>query len=291
MRWDPGHKSPDVIDRRGEGGGRGVGGFGSILGFLPLLLRLRYGWLIILVILGATWFTNRATTSSPTDGTTQGAARGTSSDTQQVEFVSFVLDDAQTTWARVFSAEGRTYRNAKLVLFTDATSTGCGYGQSASGPFYCPTDERVYIDLGFYDELAHRFAARGDFAQAYVIAHEIGHHVQKQLGLSDRVHNAKRSDQKGAESASVKLELQADCFAGIWAKASAQKNLLEAGDLDEALGAAAAIGDDRLQKQASGRVQPESWTHGSSEQRSRWLRRGYDQGTLASCDTFTASAL
>jgi predicted metalloprotease len=204
--------------------------------------------------------------------------------------VSFVLDDVQKTWAEIFRQRGMTYPHAKLVLFTDSTPTGCGYGDSATGPFYCPVDRQVYIDLGFYRELAGRLGARGDFAEAYVIAHEIGHHVQKLLGTSDRLHEA-RGSEKGAGGASVRLELQADCFAGIWGHSTAQRDLLEKGDLDEALGAASAIGDDRLQRQARGTVNPEKWTHGSSEQRSRWFRRGYDRGTIESCDTFGATSL
>jgi predicted metalloprotease len=304
MRWDPGHKSPDVIDRRGQGGGRGVGQLGSLLSFLPLILRMRFGWLIVLLALGGWYVMNHVGVSGPDAGAGAGGqgtsevtgdprAAGAASDRDQkeVQFVSFVLDDVQATWAKEFAARGRTYRNAKLVLFTNSTRTGCGYGESATGPFYCPSDERVYIDLGFYDELARRFGAKGDFAQAYVIAHEIGHHVQKQLGLSDRVAHAAQADRRGEDSASVRLELQADCFAGLWAHATEKENLLEAGDLDEALGAASAIGDYRLKKQATGRVQPENWTHGSSAERSRWLKRGYEQPRIEACDTFAAREL
>jgi predicted metalloprotease len=182
------------------------------------------------------------------------------------------------------------YRHAKLVLFTDATNTGCGFGRAATGPFYCPSDEQVYIDLGFYRELDQKLGAGGDFAQAYVIAHEMGHHVQKLLGTSDKV-DKMRGHTDGSGGASVRLELQADCYAGVWAHGAAQRNLLDQGDLDEALRAAAAIGDDRLQRQATGTVSPETWTHGSSEQRGRWLRRGYDTGKLESCDTFAANPL
>jgi predicted metalloprotease len=205
--------------------------------------------------------------------------------------VSFVLDDAQKTWAEIFRQRGRPYQNAKLVLFTDSTSTGCGYGDAATGPFYCPADARVYIDLGFYRELAGKFGARGDFAQAYVIAHEIGHHVQNLLGIGDRARAARPSEQKGATAISVRLELQADCFAGIWGRSTSRRDLLEQGDVEEAIGAARAIGDDRLQRQSRGAVNPEKWTHGSSEQRSRWFRRGYDDGKIESCDTFGAATL
>jgi predicted metalloprotease len=206
-------------------------------------------------------------------------------------FVAFVLDDTQSTWRELFARGGRTYRNAKLVLFTDITPTACGAGQAASGPFYCPVDERVYIDLAFYDELAHRFGAGGDFAQAYVIAHEIGHHVQNQLGITDRAHHLSHGAQVGAAGSSVHLELQADCFAGIWARSTEQRRLLEPGDMDEALRAAAAVGDDRLQRATTGTIHPETFTHGTAEQRERWLRRGFEKGTLEACDTFNAPSL
>jgi len=296
MRWERGHKSPDVIDRRGEGrtGGGGLGVLGAVL---PLLLRTRYGWIALLLI-GALGLFGGGLGGLFGGGGEQrahGAARpgaaGPRSDDAMVEFVSFVLDDVQGTWASRFSGRDMPYRNAKLVLFTGATRSGCGTGEAAAGPFYCPADERVYIDLSFYRELEQRFGARGDFAQAYVLAHEVGHHVQHLLGTSDRVHRAPRAQQQGATGLSVRLELQADCLAGVWANATGRRDLLEQGDLEEALVAAAAIGDDRLQRSATGVVHPESWTHGSSEQRSRWLRRGYDAGTLEACDTFSAPAL
>src|SRR5258706_3480504 len=289
MRWERGHESPDVIDKRGEeGGGRQMGG---LMFLLPLLLRSKFGWLILLV--GGGYYVwsgglgggaQRAAHDAP-------ASRAPSSDKAMVEFVSFVLDDAQSTWSELFRQRGRVYRNAKMVLFTDSTPTGCGYADAATGPFYCPSDARVYIDLGFYRELSGKLGARGDFAQAYVIAHEIGHHVQNLLEISDRVHQARGSEQKGATGLSVRLELQADCFAGIWGHSTSRRSLLEQGDLDEALGAAAAIGDDRLQRQSRGTVNPEKWTHGSSEQRSRWFRRGFDTGKIESCDTFAATSL
>ncbi len=211
-------------------------------------------------------------------------------DGKLVRFVGFVLDDTQDTWTKAFAASGKPYRHAKLVLFTDAAQTGCGYGESATGPFYCPADEHVYIDLGFFRELSARFGAKGDFAQAYVVAHEIGHHVQKLMGISERAQNL-HGPAKGATGSSVRLELQADCFAGIWAHSTAQRNLLEEGDIDSALSAATAIGDDRLQRQATGTVSPEKWTHGSSAERVRWFRRGYDQGSVEACDTFGATSL
>jgi predicted metalloprotease len=208
-----------------------------------------------------------------------------------VEFVSFVLDDAQKTWTQLFQQKGADYRHAKLVLFRDATRSGCGLGQSAMGPFYCPNDQRVYIDLSFYEELRQRFGAPGDFAQAYVITHEIGHHVQHLLGTDRKLQEASEGEQQGENGLSVRLELQADCYAGIWAHSTEQRSLLEAGDIDEALKAASRIGDDALQKQSTGTVRPETFTHGSSEQRVRWFKRGYQTGDLAACDTFAARTL
>jgi uncharacterized protein len=182
-----------------------------------------------------------------------------------------VLDDAQSTWERLFQARGRTYEHAKLVLFRDAIRSACGFAESASGPFYCPGDERVYIDLGFFDELQQRFGAPGDFAQAYVLAHELGHHVQRLLG---------------AEGESVRIELQADCYAGVWGHETAQRQILEAGDVEEGLGAAAAVGDDRIQRRSGQEVHPEAFTHGSAEQRVSWFRRGFESGRPENCDTF-----
>jgi uncharacterized protein len=290
MRWNEGHQSPDIIDRRGQGGG-GLGGGMGMLALLPLLGRSKFGWLIMAVILVVSLAGGLGGIFGGGGGedSTQAPASGqVKSQDKKAQFVGFVLDDTQNTWKAML---GSQYTNAKLVLFSGATQTACGSGRAATGPFYCPTDQRVYIDLSFYDELERRLGARGDFAQAYVIAHEIGHHVQNLLGTSDKVHAARKSDQVGADNLSVRLELQADCFAGMWAHATNNRGLLETGDLDEALNAAAAIGDDRLQKQSSGRVQPESWTHGSSEQRSRWFKRGYESGAMDSCDTFKAGVL
>ncbi|EYF07476.1 KPN_02809 family neutral zinc metallopeptidase [Chondromyces apiculatus] len=293
MRWDENHESPDVIDRRGEGGGGGPA-LGGMFAFLPLLMRSRFGWVGLLVIIAVAMFGGLRGLfgggEQRVHGETRGVA-GAQGDEKMVHFVSFVLDDAQTTWRELFSERGRSYRNAKMVLFTGATQTACGRGRAATGPFYCPPDERVYIDLSFYQELSNRLGARGDFAQAYVIAHEIGHHVQHQLGTDKRVQSASRAEQEGAGGASVRLELQADCYAGVWAHATKRRDLLEAGDLDEALNAAAAIGDDRLQRDSGGAVQPETWTHGSSAQRSRWFKRGYESGDPSSCDTFAEGTL
>ena len=203
-----------------------------------------------------------------------------------VLFLSAVLDSTQAFWERTLPTMGTAYERARLVLFRDATRTACGFGESAAGPFYCPGDGKVYIDLSFLEELKTRFGAPGDFAQAYVLAHEVGHHVQNLLGTSDQVHEAQQRNQGAANALSVRLELQADCFAGVWGHLAAQQGLLESGDVEEGLGAAAAVGDDRLQRQATGRVSPESWTHGSSEQRMQWFTRGFESGRPAACDTF-----
>lgn len=291
MRWTPGYKSDDVLDRRGQ---RAAGLGGGLLQLAPLLLRTRYGWVVLLLIIAGGYFGGLFRGSD--DSQRAASAGGSSTDApkdQPAQFVSFVLDDVQATWERELAPGPRPYRHAKLVLFTDAVDTACGFGQSATGPFYCPRDERVYIDLGFYQELARRFGANGDFAQAYVIAHEVGHHVQKILGLSaqDQDQGSSHVAQEGAGSFSVRMELQADCYAGVWAHSTQQRQLLESGDLAEAMTAAAAIGDDRLQRKTEGMVHPESWTHGSSAQRARWLRRGYEQGNRQACDTFGAKAL
>jgi predicted metalloprotease len=196
----------------------------------------------------------------------------------EAQFVGFVIDDVQNVWEQIFRDSGRTYEPTEVVLFTQSTQTGCGLGQSSTGPFYCPRDRLVYIDLDFMAELQRRFGAPGDFAEAYIIAHEVGHHVQTLLGISEQVQS--RED-------GIKLELQADCFAGVWGHAAEVAGLLERGDLDEGLNAAAAVGDDRIQEQTQGRVDPESWTHGSSEQRREWFGIGFDSGDPERCDTFS----
>jgi uncharacterized protein len=213
-------------------------------------------------------------------GAPPGAFSASPAEEELVQFVSFVLDDLQTTWQQLLPG----YRDAKLVLFREATHSACGTGQSEMGPFYCPGDEKVYIDLAFYGELRSRFGAPGDFAQAYVLAHEIGHHVQRLTGIEQRV----RGESGSPNDLSVRLELQADCFAGVWGHHAARRDVLEAGDVEEGLRAAAAIGDDQIQKMAGRGVRPESFTHGSSEQRVRWLRRGLESGDPDACDTFGA---
>jgi predicted metalloprotease len=295
MRYDDDHESPDIIDRRGEGPVRaGVGGSG-LFTLLWLVLRWRYGWVIALAVIGYLAYTSYIQPAMTADQTHQpgaagakvGAPGGSVVHDPQGHFVAFVLDDVQGYWQKDFAARGRPYPHAKLVLFTQGTRTGCGFGDSATGPFYCPEDERVYIDLGFYRELEQRLGARGQFAKAYVIAHEIGHHVQHLLGTDARV----GAHSEGAGGGSVRLELQADCYAGVWAHSTAQRNILEGGDVESALGAAAAIGDDKLQREATGRVRPDSFTHGTSAQRTRWFKQGYEAGKLESCDTFAANPL
>lgn len=203
-----------------------------------------------------------------------------------VQFVSFVLDDVQRTWESAFERAGSGYRPAKLALFRDGTVSGCGVGQSAMGPFYCPIDEKVYLDLSFFADLDRRFGAPGDFAQAYVIAHELGHHVQHLLGVDERVRDAQRTNPGAANQLSVRLELQADCYAGVWGHSAAERGKLEVGDIEEGLGAASAVGDDRIQRRSTGSVNVDSFTHGSAKQRAEWFRRGFESGQSTSCDTF-----
>jgi len=204
-----------------------------------------------------------------------------------VQFISFVLDDVQDFWTKQFDESGRKYPRAELVLFRDGVRTACGAATSATGPFYCPGDQTAYLDLGFFSELARRFKAPGDFAQAYVLAHEIAHHIQKVTGVEGRVREAQREDRDAINELSVRLELQADCLAGVWGHSTYERGILEAGDLEEGLTAASAIGDDRIQKEATGRVDPHTFTHGTSEQRMRWFRTGFDTGDPERCDTFS----
>jgi hypothetical protein len=211
---------------------------------------------------------------------------GTPEEEEQLDMLSAVLDDAQTTWARIFSQAGAQYQDARLVVFKDAVQSACGIGQSATGPFYCPADQQVYLDVGFFQELRSRFGAPGDFAQAYVLAHEIGHHVQQLTGISDQVRAAQQRSPEDANELSVRLELQADCYAGVWGHETSGRVTLESGDVEEGLNAAAAIGDDRIARMSGGMVSPESFTHGSSAQRVDWLRRGLQSGRVESCDTF-----
>jgi predicted metalloprotease len=293
MKWTPGGESPDIEDRRDDTGDGGGGGF-QFGG-----MHIGIGGAIILLILSFVFKTNffallsggGSARPAPSSVSEPNRPRGPSPRDQAekplVQFVSFVLDDTQKTWTTILpQQENKAYRHAKLVLFRDAIQSGCGGAEAATGPFYCPRDEKVYIDLDFYDELKRRFGAPGQFAQAYVLAHEIGHHVQKILGIEGQEQRMVQQNPRAKNQLSVKLELQADCFAGIWAQTTQQRGLLEPGDIDSALGAAAAVGDDRLQKQATGHVSPDSFTHGTSEQRVSWFRRGFDNGQISACNTF-----
>ena len=279
MRWTPGGRSEDLEDMRSSGGGRMGGGMGLGVGGLILLGLLSLIFKRDLV----TPFLNvggRSMTASAPDPKRDAAEE------PMVQFVSFVLDDAQKTWETKFANQGKSYRHARLVLFRDGVESACGFAESAVGPFYCPGDQKVYIDLSFYEELKRRFRASGDFAQAYVLAHEIGHHVQNLLGIDRQVRRAQEQDPSARNPLSVRLELQADCFAGVWGHSTNERKILEAGDVEEALRAASAIGDDNIQKMSRGHVVPESFTHGSSEQRVSWFRRGLQSGDTASCNTF-----
>jgi predicted metalloprotease len=267
MKWNDMGRSSNIEDRRGSGVGRmgmGIGGTAVLL--------------VLSLLFGRNLFEDvPATTTSTGELAPADSAR----EEPEVRFVSFVLDDAQQVWANVLPKYGTQYRDAKLVLFRGATETGCGVGQTAMGPFYCPLDEKLYIDLAFYDELKSKFGAQGDFAQAYVIAHELGHHVQNLLGTSAEVSQAQQQDPSRANEYSVRLELQADCYAGVWANSAKDRGILEPGDLEEGLGAAEAVGDDRL-----GNPSKESWTHGAAELRSRWFTTGFESGRHEDCDTF-----
>lgn len=279
MRWSPGHRSANVEDRRGGGGRfiRGAGGMGIGTLVILLILSLVFKQDFFSLVGAGGVETAPETAAGP-------PAETTPEEERLVSFVSFVLDDAQNVWQQQM---GSSYRPAKLVLFRDAVQSACGFAESATGPFYCPGDEKVYIDLGFYEELQQRFGAPGDFAQAYVLAHEIGHHVQNLLGTEAEVRRTRQTRADLANEMSVRLELQADCYAGVWAHSTAQRKLLEQGDVEEGLGAAAAVGDDRLQRMGGGRVVPESFTHGSSEQRQQWFRSGLEAGRPDACDTFS----
>ena len=224
----------------------------------------------------------------PAQDTGSEIPQGSDPEAKQVEFVSFVLDDNQNFWTQQFQSSGQAYDRAKLVLFRDAVNSGCGQASSATGPFYCPLDQKAYVDLAFFAELNKRFQAPGDFAQAYVLAHEIGHHVQQELGIEQKVRDESQANPDDTNELSIRLELQADCFAGLWGRSAYDQGLLEEGDLEEGITAAEAVGDDRIQEQTQGRIDKESWTHGSSEQRVAWFRKGFDSGDINNCDTFSA---
>ncbi len=285
MRWRAGRRSTNIEDRRRLRipGGKKGGGIGILL---LALVGMYFGIDPSLIMnLGGNM------QSAPTSGvqTTQPGTR----EQQEADFVSVVLADTEDVWSQVFNEMGGTYRQPTLVLFNGAAESACGLAQSATGPFYCPGDQKVYIDLAFFDDLKNQLNSPGDFAQAYVVAHEIGHHVQKLMGIMDQVHDLRRRlSKREYNQISVRLELQADCFAGVWAnRANRMRNILEPGDIEEALNTASHIGDDRLQKQARGYVTPDSFTHGTSKQRVRWFRQGFSSGDIHTCDTFNTRNL
>ena len=292
MRWEGNRESENVEDRRGEGGGGGMPVFGGrSIGIGTIVIALLGGWVLgvnPLTILGLL----SGAGGSPTQ-VQQAPAHKPPADDQGAKFVSTVLASTEDVWSQVFNEAGSRYQPPRLVLYTGVTPTACGTGQAAMGPFYCPADQKVYIDLGFYETLQSRLGAPGDFAQAYVIAHEVGHHVQNLLGISAKVDQMRgRVSQAEYNRLSVRLELQADCFAGVWAHhAQNARQILEQGDVEEAMNAAAQIGDDALQRSSGGAVVPESFTHGTSAQRQRWFHAGMQQGSLKACDTFAARAL
>jgi len=280
MRWMGGRRSDNIEDRRGMGGGTLIagGGIGSIV---LVLLALFFGFDPGSIL----------QTDQPSVPSAQAPAGSPAQDDLR-EFVSVVLADTEDTWRELFERMGRQYREPKLVLFTSAVESACGMAGAAVGPFYCPSDQKLYLDLSFFRALRDRFRAPGDFAQAYVIAHEVGHHVQTLLGITEKVAPSRQRGGAQGNAVSVRVELQADCLAGIWAHHAKQaRDILEEGDLEEALNAASAIGDDRLQRQAQGRVAPETFTHGSSRQRVHWFGRGFETGELRQCDTFRATEL
>ena len=288
MQWTPGGVSRDIEDRRDGGGGGGFGfgggGFAGIhIGIGGLLILLVLSFIFKVNLIGL--FTGGAATPAPRQAV--GEADRRDSGDREVQFVSFVLDDVQNTWTRSLAQTGRDYRHAKLVLFRDYTPSGCGTAQTATGPFYCPEDEKVYVDLSFFDELKNRFGAPGEFAQAYVIAHEIGHHVQRLLGIEQRISRLERSDPAERNPLSVKLELQADCLAGVWGHSTEERKLVDGADVDAGLRAAAAVGDDRLQRMVTGHVSPESFTHGSSGERRQAFGRGLESGQSTACLAYT----
>jgi predicted metalloprotease len=281
MRWTPGGISSDVEDDRSSSGGGGFpGGIHIGIGGILILLVLSFIFHrdLLTPFLGGS-STTESTQSVPAS-TEQSAA-----EQREVQFVSFVLDDVQNTWTKIIP----NYRHAKLVLYRGGIDSACGLAQTATGPFYCPGDEKVYLDLSFFNELKNQLGASGEFAQAYVIAHEIGHHVQKIVGTEQKVRQEVQQNPKMANAISIRVELQADCYAGVWANSTEQRDLLEKGDVDSAVNAAAAVGDDHLQKMETGRVMPDKFTHGTSAQRTYWFKQGFSSGSPAACDTFSSS--
>ncbi len=294
MRWTPGGRSRNLEDLRGgDGGGGGgfrrpmLGGGGLGIGGILILLVLSFVFKqdLLSPFLGGGGVSMDASPDANVSAPINDPA-----EEKQVQFVSFVLDDTERVWTKILAGEGSPYEPPKLVLFRDAVQSACGFAEAATGPFYCPGDHKAYVDLSFFDELRRRFGAPGDFAQAYVLAHEIGHHVQNLLGVERQLRQAQRQNPSRQNELSVKMELQADCFAGVWAHSTAQRGLLDAGDVEEALQAASAVGDDHIQQMTRGRVSPESFTHGSSEQRMEWFQRGMQSGNPEACNTFASAA-
>jgi predicted metalloprotease len=276
MLWESGRRSGNIEDRRGMGIG-GLSGIGGIIVFIiALFTGIDPSQLMSMVSQSGVSGQQQVPTSQPAD--------------PQADFVSVVLADTEDTWTELFRQAGARYDPPRLVLFTNATQSGCGTGQAAMGPFYCSLDRKVYLDLTFFRELDRRFGAPGDFARAYVVAHEVGHHVQNLMGIAQKVQAGQsRGNPAQSNALQVRMELQADCFAGVWANhANRTRKILEQGDIEEGLRAAAAIGDDTLQRRSQGHVTPETWTHGSSEQRVRWFKQGLSAGTVGACDTFNA---
>ncbi|MBK5145005.1 neutral zinc metallopeptidase [Budviciaceae bacterium BWR-B9] len=291
MRWQGRRESDNVEDRRSESGGfsRGMGGGGM------RVPRGKGGLVLLVVVLVAGYYGVDLTpllNGGDVQPTQQSQALSPQ-DNEKAKFTSVVLASTEDTWDAIFKKEGGNYQDPKLVLYRGATRTGCGTGESVMGPFYCPADKTVYIDLSFYQDMETRLKAGGDFAQAYVVAHEVGHHVQNLMGIANKVRAMQQQSRSQAEvnRLSVKQELQADCFAGVWGHSMQKQQVLEMGDMEEALNAAQAIGDDRLQKQSSGRVIPDSFTHGTSQQRYTWFKRGFDSGDFRQCDTFSTDKL
>ncbi|NMM08413.1 neutral zinc metallopeptidase [Polaromonas sp.] len=298
MKWEGNRESDNVEDRRddaGGGGGGGGGGLGGLLGgrsigIGTIVVALVGGWIFGINPLTILSLLSGGSPPAQVQQQQQSPAQRPPADDRMARFVSTVLADTEDVWKDVFSKSGATYQEPRLVLFRGATQTACGQGQAAMGPFYCPGDQKVYIDLGFYETLKNRLGAPGDFAQAYVIAHEVGHHVQNLMGISGKMDQMRGRVSKVEYNAlSVRLELQADCFAGVWAqKAQTSRQILEQGDVEEAMNAAAKIGDDALQRGGGGAVVPESFTHGTSAQRQRWFNTGLKTGSVKACDTFSA---
>ena len=300
MKWKRVKRDGGLNDQRSAGGGIGGGGLGG----LPMGKMSIPAILVVVVIVllgggnllsggggGGGFDVNSPVGQMPQAQVDNGGPPAPDPESRQVDFVNFLRVDIQDFWRQEFQAAGRSYRDADVTLYRQGVQTGCGAASSAVGPFYCPADQTVYLDLGFFAELSRRFGAPGDFAQAYVVAHELGHHVQNLLGIEKQVRAQQQQDPGKQNELSVRMELQADCFAGVWGHSVEQRGMLERGDLEEALTAAASVGDDRIQQSAGARVDPETWTHGSADERARWFRAGFDSGDPSACDTFSASSL